>query len=79
MVKSMQCFIFFTFDYFNQFLYIRQLLSYISGRNERGEYWETNQTQLGGFIITEHNGNMKQEKPYMDIRGRVTQDMGTQD
>ncbi len=38
-----------------------------------------NQTQLGGIRINEHNGNRKEEKPYMDIRGRETQDMGTQD
>ncbi len=32
--------------------------------------WGRNQTQLGGIIIDEHNGNRKQEKTYMDIRGR---------
>ncbi len=42
---------------------------------------ETNElmnTQLGGMKIKEHDGNGDQEKPYMDIGGRETQDMGTQ-
>ncbi len=30
------------------------------------------------MIIKEHTGNGEQEKPYMDIGGRETQDMGTQ-
>ncbi len=33
-------------------------------------------TQLGGMKIKEHDGNGEQEKPYMDIGGRETQDMG---
>ncbi len=48
--------------------------------NKRGELKQVrrNQTQLGGMIIKEHTGNGEQEKTYMDIGGRETQDMGTQ-
>ncbi len=46
---------------------------------ENRNRWGRNQTQLGGIIIDEHNGNGKQEKPYMDIGGRETQHTGRQD
>ncbi len=45
---------------------------------ENRNRWGRNQRQLGGMIINEHDGNGEQEKPYMDIGGRETQDMGTQ-
>ncbi len=42
---------------------------------ENRNRWGRKQTQLGGMIINEH-GNGEQEKPYMDMRGEETQDMG---
>ncbi len=37
---------------------------------ENRNRWGRNQTQLGGMIIKEHDGNGEKEKPYMDIGGR---------